>query len=501
MRRTLTLTVVALALFAGDALTDSVDNGVRALEAGNPASALACFQKALESNSDDVTALLGKGLALVAQEQAEAALAPLERAKGLAPQDPNVLFALGKAYLACGRARQATSELERVKALDPSRANLGVFLGLAYLKAGKNGKALEDLAETEATSPDLNAVATLYAGVALARLGRHEDAAKALAAVEQIVPGSPVARAADHFKATVGQPLPGRAFRGSLRLGLQHDDNATQVPGTDQFGLHDQKHQTYGMLLDANFAYDLSRRADWLVTAEYDVFQTMNFSFHTTDLQDHTLALNSLYTAGQAAGMPCHLGLQLATDYLRVANSSFLQRTTVLPYAVLVEKPWTATTFLARSQWKNFLGQGTTVDGAAQDRDATNLFVGATQRVNLPRDMTLWLGYLHDDEAADGDDWDYRGRILHAGLRCPLPTRDMLLTTLVQFHRRDYRNTHTYAGHRRCDRELTLSVNLRCPLGERTGVFLEYLRDRNDSDIRLYSYSRDVYTVGLEHSF
>jgi Tfp pilus assembly protein PilF len=88
---------------------------------GHPDLAEAVYRSVLLEDPQDVEALVGVGVTLLAQDEVSASIDMLERAEQLAPQDATVLSALGDAYLRAGRTERSIGYFERAVTIAPTQ--------------------------------------------------------------------------------------------------------------------------------------------------------------------------------------------------------------------------------------------------------------------------------------------------------------------------------------------------------------------------------------------
>jgi protein O-mannosyl-transferase len=93
------------------------------LDAGRPDDARARFASLVARRPDDVDALTGVGLSLVAAGRAPESVTYLEKATALAPRSAPAHFALARAYLSLGDRPRADRALAELRALDPGLAD------------------------------------------------------------------------------------------------------------------------------------------------------------------------------------------------------------------------------------------------------------------------------------------------------------------------------------------------------------------------------------------
>jgi TolA-binding protein len=96
--------------------------GGQQLIGGDTAGAAASFQKALELDARNVTAMMGMGEIALRQGLFGDAIAHLSKASKLVPKNVKVLTLLGDAYLSSGNNTQAAAQFKKALQLDPDNA-------------------------------------------------------------------------------------------------------------------------------------------------------------------------------------------------------------------------------------------------------------------------------------------------------------------------------------------------------------------------------------------
>jgi Tfp pilus assembly protein PilF len=87
---------------------------------GHPNLAEAVYRSILLETPDNVDAMLGVAIALLARNETAEALELLETAEGLSPENERVLATLGRAHQKAGRPERAIAYFERAVSHDPS---------------------------------------------------------------------------------------------------------------------------------------------------------------------------------------------------------------------------------------------------------------------------------------------------------------------------------------------------------------------------------------------
>lgn len=153
-------------------------------------AALGATQRALESDDHNAVFHMLRGRVQLARREYASALVENRRAVELNPTFAAAYCGLGDSLCYEGRYDEAIAEFARSVALgahDPQRWAFLSYGALALLFAGRYDEAVE-WAEQAASLPNCQYWATAHRVVALARLGRHDDAATAVRTLLQQCP-------------------------------------------------------------------------------------------------------------------------------------------------------------------------------------------------------------------------------------------------------------------------------------------------------------------------
>jgi Flp pilus assembly protein TadD len=157
---------------------------------GRLGDARGLYRELVEEDPTNVRALNNLGILLDEMGDPEGAVAQLRAAKRIDPHNQEVLGNLSAALGAMGRYADAEEELRLALRLDPSNLEIRANLGLLLFRRGLYEQAAVELAVVCAGRPD-DGLPLFYRGEALNRLGRVEEAIKALERVTELIPGNP----------------------------------------------------------------------------------------------------------------------------------------------------------------------------------------------------------------------------------------------------------------------------------------------------------------------
>ncbi len=463
--------------------------------------ALTDLRRALELVPDHLDAVYYTGLTLFALGRTDEAIASFERVLKQQPDDDAALFQLGLAHLARGDYAEAERPLERAFAIDPKRDGAGYYVGMLRYRNRDYARAVQAFREGVNTSTEIQSLARFYTGLALSALGQGEQVASEMEEALRIQPASPLTGAAERLRqAAIAGRERDRRLRAELRVGAFYDDNVPAVPdGTNDPFIRDlrrRRRESVGEVGALRLEYSLLRQPAIQTTATYSFFVSYNNDLPKFNLVSHLADVTTTFRV-TVADLPVYVSLPYTYDYFTLGGDPFLQRHIVGPWVSLVEGRTHVTTIQARYMNKDFFDKPDVV--REDKRDAENWMLGLSHLLRFKEDRySLRLGYQWDVENAKGRNLSYEGHRVLVGAQSTLPWAAVRVNYDFDVHIRDYRHPHselpvdTPNTTRRADIEYTHVVRVTVPLPRDLAVVFQYQASRVDSNLELFSYTRNV---------
>jgi tetratricopeptide (TPR) repeat protein len=447
----------------------------------------------------------------MAKNQPAEAAPFLETARARSKNDPSIAFQLGLAYFAQQQYDKAQPLLEEAFKAQPTLDGIGYYVGfLRYRKKDYRG-ALDAFNAGRTSSPDLQQLTKFYSGLALGALGLPGQATAEIDQAIRANPASaftgPAERLRDSMVATrQGQ----RRLSAEVRLGFFYDDNVPVIPDADSSEpivgfLRKANRDSTGELFGLRADYAWLRTDQWEATIGYSFFATYNNDLPSFNIMSHLGSLGTSYRTA-VDNMPLLLGGQYSFDALWLDRRWFVQRHTGSAYASLVESDRYLTQVFARYQHKSFNQLIDTLP--AENRDASNWMIGGTQLFRFSEDRHyLKIGYQFDWDDTVGQNYEYTGNRITAGGQYTLPWYAIRLKYDLDVHFRNYQNPNTLfpttapGTTRRRDTEIVNIVRAELPLSWSFTLAFEYQSTINMSNLALFDYTRNVYTMMISWSY
>ena len=137
---------------------------------------------------------------------------------------------------------------------------------------------------------------------------------------------------------------------------------------------------------------------------------------------------------------------------------------------------------------------------SVDDRDSTEIdsYISWVWLFKKDAFFNLRLQYINSD--ADGINWDLRGKKASVNLAIPL-LETLKLQLSGQAFYEDYKNVNTWFAIGREDHTYNFSTGLSWEFNKQATLITQYTKIRDDSNIAIYDYERDLYTLGVEYRF
>ncbi len=468
--------------------------------------ASAHFQRVLEEDAEDASAMHYLALIADARGDVEGALGWYDRAIALDPEDPDVLLDKGALLIEQDRVSEAREVFQRVIELDPDNARAQLLAGMSAYRAGDHQAAKPYLARAGELDPTLRDDARYYTGLSEAVLGNVVAAASAFNDTATQSPLSDIGKSAQGFADALergGQPA--RPWRASLTAGMEFDTNPLIIgkndPGLPQ--LRDRETDARGVVRPSA-SYTFLDRGGWRASAGYDGY----LSFHTEDndanLQTHNPWLSTTYDFDIA-----RLGIRYDYAFTTIDRAEPLRHLHRLTSSATIQQDdWGATLLYYQFHAEDFLNA--TTSQPVFDRDGVRHVPGVTQFFFLPQPFTyVRVGFEADFLNTDGTEFKRNAYEVNFGAGYDFPY-EISFAWLYRFEYRDFDNNSSFvpttaapgpAVTKRADYEHRLSAELSKFITPNWEATVATGMTWNDSNVRFFDYDRYVGGLYLTYHF
>jgi Flp pilus assembly protein TadD len=447
---------------------DALSRGRELLDRGRLLSAEKALQEAVSVAPESAEAHLLLGRVLDAQGDSDAARAELERAA-----------ALGIAYYETDEIEPALTHLRRALEAQPDEARIRLYLGQAEFAAGHPEAAATEF-QALADHPEYGQTALYNLGMMRLHAGEADAASALLEEAALRDPESWTGRRAAALAVEIPEEPQPRRWSMSGNLGFLYDDNVTTAEADLSTGLGDG-----AFAVDVSGSYRLLDSAALSLEAGYDFFQTAYFQLGDFNQQIHSLSLESSREFGEVEA-----GLGYRFSLSTLGGDLFLDIHEIRPSIGYSVTPWWYSVLTPRVHVKTFHEESS--------RDAVQGTLGLDNLLFLNGSRSYGIFSVRaETEDAKGDEFDYLGFAMRAGVRHPfsIAEGEYRFEFDYAFRLRDYENITPSIGTERDDRTHTARFRLARNLTRHTEVRLDYEYTDSDSNLPSIDYRQNV--VGM----
>jgi Tfp pilus assembly protein PilF len=472
-----------------------LSEGVTRLNENDLGGARQRFEQALAENPEGVEAHYYIGITDARAGRTTEAIQSFQKALAIDRTFVPAHFDLGVLYYQTGQDELALSAFETVEKIDPTRAKPFYYESIILQRQGKAKEAAAKMEKALALDPDLALEANFGTGVASYQAGDFVLARKAFQDVMALSPGSEAAQSAVEFLDKIDlQEQSKKRWDLTLSTGVQYDTNVILEPArgpSNGQSITDEKDIVGLVYLRGR--YQWLSRPEWTGRTEYSFYQ----NFHRDDLlkdfnvQNH----NFVFNGGRRIGRS-ELLLQYELQYATLGGDAFLFRQSFGPRFILPESKQNLTEFTYQFGAKRFDDiKGLFPNNS--ERDVRTDKAGFTHYSLLESKGNLHGGYFFEREIAGNlpneDDWTFSGHKIAAGFVLP-PWKTLTVAADAEYILRQFDHANQQPpGSKREDHEFLFIATLSKGFGRSLDLSVQYLYQKNDSNIPLFEYDRSIY--------
>jgi len=478
-----------------------IRDGLVQLKVGDMAAAGTLFGQAVETDPADGKAAFYLGVALNRLGQHGAALAAFQRMWDLKVTHRDLGFEGGWAALARSQFKTAVTLLEPYVQDFPDNAKAQEFLGRAYLGLGRLDEAEAALNRAMALDPALKPTALFALSNIAAQRGDNAGAATALNDIIQDDPNSPLGaalrRAAPRRTAPATKPwFVGGSVSGGRNgnvIGLA--DGALLPPD-----ISSKSSDFIKLELGGGYSWRLNETT--AVTAGLDLATTRYTSVDGFDAASHTAYVSANHRLRDNIVVGARVSASLQTQ----DSDLSIRQYRLSPSLTYFWDRANYTVFSYSFADTDFI---TSPFNRVLDRDSVTHTFSANHTTRVDAIMTdLRVGGFRQINNSIGADFDYKGTGAQVSALTQLPLK-LEGTASVSGTINKYDNFNSLAGagfsFERTDviRQIAIGVSRAVTLmdNRKISVFGQFTQTDSSSNIELFEYDQEIYSVGVRARF
>lgn len=502
------------------------DRGLNEFNKENFEEALPYFLEAVKTEPASSRAAYYSGLTYKVMERHTESIQYLTNAATLTPRvDEAIVELIDVLYYTdnIGEAEKWIAVAER-DGINPARVQF--LKGLILLKTGRPGEAIAAFENAKRLDPRLTQQAELQIASAYAQQGKLKEAQDRLRSTITLDPASDLALFARDYEKVVSDRMEReRPWRFSIGMAYKYDTNVIvkgSGPLTDSVSGQEDSALNFGLRI--GYTAPFSFRTPYSLSVYYTMYADRYFGKMYTradgtrgNLTEYNNMTNQIsvvpaYSFGRwAVSLPVtysYISLQgvKGNNFYNELNwavqTRYLQYTAVSPTLRFIITPDTfGEVFLGYMRKRYFDTELHPEPPPEEERSGTLTKGGLGWNYSFKENKGLFtVRYSYAQDNTHGRNWVNSENRFGVDLLYPIMGTLRAQASAEAIYVK-YRHENTFFAQKRRDDIYNVAFGLIYGFIKNTDLILQYNHYRNQSNIALYDYKREVYTMGVEYRF
>ena len=471
-----------------------LDQGITYYRQEDYDEALTALKRAREEDPKSTLAAYYLGLTYKQIQDYKEAKPHLEDAITETPRIKGALMELIEVLYQLGELKEAHNYIEIAERENIRPAQTSFMKGLVLAKEGRNVEAVEAFERAKGLDASLTQTANYQIGLLHIKEKEFGKAKEAFKEVVILDPNSNVALFANQYMKAIGRREEAeRPFKFTAGFSFAYDDNVILKPsGEVATGLiadEDDTREVYTFSTEYN-----TRLAERMkLKAKYSLYWADQNSLSSFNVLSNSFTVAPSYYFDKAS-----LTANLGYNYTAVDEESYLSKFTVNPMGNLMIGESNMAQAFFRYENKDFLQSAV---NSNEDRDANNYAGGVGWFLFFADNKGFFNArYELSYDDTEGSNWEYLGNKFSATLLVPIFDK-FKATGFGEAYFQNFENTHTTFGVEREDDIYTAGCILAFNITENAEIQARYTYVKDNSNIAVYDYDRNIFSGGIEYKF
>lgn len=476
----------------------SLDEGISLYKAGKYDEAVTALTKARQEDPKSSSAAFFLGLSYKQTMEYEKASGNFQDAVTLTPKIKEALIELIDVNLQLGKLDEAKKWIAVGEEENVLPAKTAFLKGLVLREEGKNKEAAASFEKAKSIDPTIAQASDIQIAISRLKDSELKSAKENFQEAITADPQTDLAGFARQYLARLEDALfLKKPFHFTLSLFGQYDDNMVLRP-TDQALATDISNEASLVLnTGARVSYAPSLQGPWLFNGYYAITSSLHKRYADThDALINTISVTPGYNFGKSS-----LNLAGIYSYALVRNPSYKKYSGNLSLGPMFR--WAVRDnqlleFFAGYADNKYYNQLLLIPD--ENRDSTGISSYGSWVWLFGKNSFMNLRYQYVDQNAEGRNWENTSHSFSANVI--VPTSDNVkLQFSGEFTKMNFPRENTIFDMKRADQISNLSAGITWEFHKNVTLVGQYTRIDNESNIAIYDYLRNLYTVGLEYRF
>jgi tetratricopeptide (TPR) repeat protein len=475
----------------------SLNDGINLYRAGKYSEAINDLLKARQDDPKSSITAFYLGMAYKHLEDYETAEGHLRDAVTMTPKIKEALIELIDILVRLKKTDEANKWIAVAEKENFQPANTAFLKGLALTQEGKNSEAIESFEKAKSLDPKIAQASEIQIAFIRMRDSKLESAKESFQSAITADPQTDLAGFARQYLARVEEVIKTKKpVHFTLSLFGQYDDNMVLKPTDESLATAVTNEESFVANTAFKTTYSPTINGPWLFNAFYAISSSLHKNHGKThDSLINTISMTPGYNFGRYA-----LNLSATYSYAMVRNPSYKKYSGYLIAGPMMRLALNGSQLLevfAGYADNNYFEPALINE---ENRDSSGLSAYGSWVWLLKKNTFLNLRYQFFDQNSAGSNWDNFSNSLSANV--VIPTIDGVKLQLNgEYTKKNFKNIHTVFDLKRADSIYNLSAGITWAFNKKASLIGQYTWINNGSNIAVYDYTRNLYTLGMEYRF
>ncbi|MFH1878280.1 MAG: tetratricopeptide repeat protein [Candidatus Omnitrophota bacterium] len=453
------------------------------------------LRKLIKENPDSSMVAYYFGVTCKQLQNYEEARSALEAAVILKPKIKNALIELIELLYKKGDLDEAEKWIEVAEKESIYPAQTAFFKGLILLKKGEDmDAAITSLDRARTCDMSLSKTVDYYIGLARVKAKDMSGAKEIFREIVRRDPNTSLASFANQYIDAINRKEEAeRPFRGSIGAAVQYDDNVLLMPDDETIGVGAENQSDWRQVYTLNGEYNMKVSDNFGAKAGYSFYCGKQFDLGFYDMVSNNFFIQPAFYLDKAAA-----SFPFTYNIVQVNDKNYLSLFSLgnLDNIKIAEDQLGQFSFTYRN--KKYLWAPS---GPGEDRDS-NEYMGHIAWFYFFADNRAFacLRYSANYDDTEEQNWRYFGNKITIAASIPLAEK-LTLGVTAEYFLQYYTDTNLIFNKRREDGVFTYSSVLSYEIFKNAEVQFNYTCVDDVSNIQVYKYTRNVYSLGIKYSF
>ncbi len=459
------------------------DFGVFAFEDGDYEDAESNLSKALEKDAENPYYNHFMGKTYQKMERHEKAMHYLNRAWQINPDVSGLKYDLGLQHFKMSNYKKAADLFIEVAEEDPSNVLAYYYAGISSYKQKDYESALKYFFTAAEKSPSIKINGFYYAGICYRKLGKIDQAVEHFEYVRENTDSESLRENAEKWLQEIERyKVTLRPFNLYVKLGYAYDDNVRLEPLDEDIYADEDDYCFVGYI---SGRYKIVNRDDIIIGVGYSHYQTVHNQLKAYDLVGSIINFYTKYQIG-----PVTFGFSYLPSFYWLDGDTYMRRHQ-LRSEIMLKIDDNLSTRVSYNYYLIDNVQDNNRDGHTNE-PALDVYYNLREMK-----MFLFCGIAYEVSFPSHRDQDYRQLKAKLGVSAKLPWQFNLNIT-GKYSNKRYENVDSIIDIRRKDDKYYGAISLsRVFYYDWLSIIADFNYTKNDSNINVYNYKRQVATLSL----